>query len=128
MELASAKIMRKPSHWQRGEFSKAVVIYCIRWMTAVLVWAIIVTTIATVTDKTVYLTEVLTFASAFFGGELCLLALKRILAKERKDNGEMDTDYQSDHSDCDGIDYDVSDPVPAEEDDADGMGDDAQYY
>ena len=117
----------KRNHWQRGEFSKAVVIYCIRWMTAVLVWAVIMTTIAAITDRTIYLTEVLTFASAFFGGELCLLALKRILAKERKDNGEVDTNIQSDYSTGISSDFYVSDPVPAEEDDTDGMGDNSEY-
>lgn len=119
---------RKPSHWQKGEFSKTVVVYCIRWMTAVLVWAIILTTISAFTGLTVYLSDVLTFASAFFGGELCLLALKRILAKERKDDGELDTDHPPDHSDCDGIDNDLSDPIFAQEDDPDGVGDDPPDY
>lgn len=97
---------KRMTQWEKGEFSKTVVIYCIRWMTAVLVWAIILTTIAVFVDKTVYLTEVLTFAAAFFGGELCLLALKRILAKERDitettEPVEMEGDLENDQFDTD---------------------------
>lgn len=82
------KIKRK---WAKGEMSRTIVVYCIRTMTALLVWAVLMTTLAAIFNWTVDLNSVLTFAGAFFGGELTLLAFKRVFAKDDKEaqNGQI---------------------------------------
>lgn len=68
--------------WGKGEFSRTTVLYCIRLMTALLIWAAILKTLGAIFGWTVDLTDILTFAGATFGGELMLLAFKRIFAKK----------------------------------------------
>lgn len=77
--------MRIKRKWAKGEMSRTIVIYCIRTMTALLAWAVLMTTLAAALGWMVDLTPVLTFAGAFFGGELTLLAFKRIFAKDDKE-------------------------------------------
>lgn len=84
---------------KKGDFSKGVVRYCIITMTVTLVWAMVLATLGSIFSWSLEMNDVLIFAGAFFGGELCLLALKRIFAKEREEN---DSDSESiDESDTD---------------------------
>lgn len=75
--------MKKP--WKKGEFAKKLVLFCLRVMTLVLLWAVLVKTACTALQKPCDVADVLGFAGAFFGGELTLLAFKRIFAKEGHD-------------------------------------------
>ena len=77
--------MRVKRKWVKGEMSRTIVIYCIRTMTAVLVWAVLLKTAGAAFGWAVELSDVLTFTAAAFGGELLLLAFKRIFAKDDKE-------------------------------------------
>lgn len=68
--------------WSKGEMSRTIVVYCIRVMTVTLFWAGMLKTLGAIFGWTVDLSDVLTFAAATFGGELLLLAFKRIFAKK----------------------------------------------
>ena len=62
--------------------SRTIVVYCIRVMTVTLFWAGLLKTLGAIFGWLVDLSDVLTFAAATFGGELLLLAFKRIFAKK----------------------------------------------
>lgn len=68
--------------WSKGEMSRTIVVYCIRVMTVTLFWAGLLKTLGAIFSWMVDLSDVLTFAAATFGGELLLLAFKRIFAKK----------------------------------------------
>lgn len=65
--------------------ARTIVIYCIRVLSCVLIWAVLLTTAATVFQLTIDLSPVLNFAALTFGGELLLLAFKRIFAKKNEE-------------------------------------------
>ena len=77
--------MRFKLRWTKGETSKTIVFYCIRVLTLTLVWAVLLETIAVLFQLDIDLSAVLTFTAAAFGGELLLLAFKRVFAKKDKD-------------------------------------------
>ena len=78
-----------------GKLSRVLVVYCISVLTITAVWGAVLKSIAPSVD----LTDVLTFIGAAFGGELLLLAFKRVFAKERTDT-EDDT-YERDFEEAD---------------------------
>ena len=78
--------------WSKGELSKTIVLFNILVLTIVLFWAMCVKTYSIITETTTDLSDILTFAGAAFGGELGLLAAKRIFAKPNKTTGG--TDYE----------------------------------
>ena len=80
--------------WSKGELSKTIVLYSIFVLTLVLFWAVCVKTYSTIMGTTADLSDILTFAGAAFGGELGLLAFKRIFAKPNKTTGGAD--YEQD--------------------------------
>jgi hypothetical protein len=80
--------VRQKKRWQKRELSRTIVIHCVNAMTAVLVWAVLLKTAGAAFGWAVELSDVLTFTAAAFGGELLLLAFKRIFAKEETGNGE----------------------------------------
>ena len=68
--------------------SKTIVLYCIRAITLIAVWAVAVKTYAVFKWGATDISDVLIFAATAFGGELLLLAFKRVFAKK---NEEVDT-------------------------------------
>lgn len=71
--------------WAKGQMSKTIVLYCIRAITLISVWAVALKTYAVIKwgETSGYdLSDVLVFAGAAFGGELLLLAFKRVFAKK----------------------------------------------
>jgi len=78
-----------------GKLSRVLVVYCISVLTITAIWGAVLKSIAPSVD----LTDVLTFIGAAFGGELLLLAFKRVFAKERTDT-EDDT-YERDFEEAD---------------------------
>ena len=80
--------MRNKRKWSKGEMSRTIVMYCIRVMTYILIWACILKTISVIFNMNVDLSDVLTFAGAAFGGELLLLAFKRIFAKKNDNDND----------------------------------------
>ena len=73
------------SKWSKGELARTLVIYCIKVMTYVLIWSVVLTTVAVIFNRTVDLTPVLNFTAITFGGELVLLAFKRVFAKKNEE-------------------------------------------
>lgn len=78
----------KKRKWSKGEMARTIVIYCLRLLTIVLVWAMLVKTYAVLKWGATDLSEVLTYAGGAFGIELVSLAFKRIFAKDRQREGE----------------------------------------
>ena len=76
--------MKLKSRWRKGEMARTIVIYCVKILTGVLFWAILVKTIAffVYPDKILDLSDILTYAVAAFGGELLLLALTGVAGRE----------------------------------------------
>lgn len=75
--------------WSKGEMSKTIVVFCIRTLALILVWAVALKTLSAIFSWGVDLSDVLTFTAAAFGGELLLLAFKRVFAK--KGNSDSDS-------------------------------------
>ena len=73
--------------WSKGQMSKTIVLYCIRAITLIAVWAVAVKTYAVFKWGATDISDVLIFAATAFGGELLLLAFKRVFAKK---NDEVD--------------------------------------
>jgi hypothetical protein len=61
--------------------ARCLVYYCIVILTATAIWAVVLKTI----DHTADLSDALTFIGAAFGGELLLLAFKRVFAKPNEE-------------------------------------------
>ena len=73
--------------WSKGQMSKTIVLYCIRAITLIAVWAVALKTYAVIKwgeANGCDLSDVLGFAGAAFGGELLLLAFKRVFAKKNE--------------------------------------------
>ena len=64
--------------------SKTIVLYCIRAITLIAVWAVAVKTYAVFKWGATDISDVLIFAATAFGGELLLLAFKRVFAKKNE--------------------------------------------
>lgn len=73
--------------WSKGQMSKTIVLYCIRAITLIAVWAVALKTYAVFKWGATDISDVLIFAATAFGGELLLLAFKRVFAKK---NDEVD--------------------------------------
>lgn len=71
----------------KGRMARRLVYYCVGMLTATAVWAAVLKTI----DHTIDISDVLTFIGAAFGGELLLLLLKRVFAKENTKEQENET-------------------------------------
>ena len=76
--------MKINRNWSKGEMSRTIVMYCIKVMTCVLVWSVIMKTLAIIMEWNIDLSDVLTFTAATFGGELLLLAFKRVFTKNKE--------------------------------------------
>lgn len=78
---------KKTKRKTKGRMARELVYYCIYALTGVLMWAVIVKTIAIIADRPADLSDVLVYAAAAFGGELLLLLCKRVFAKNNDDSG-----------------------------------------
>ena len=72
--------------WSKGQMSKTIVLYCIRAITLIAVWAVAVKTYAVFKWGATDISDVLIFVATAFGGELLLLAFKRVFAKKNEDS------------------------------------------
>lgn len=73
--------------WSKGQMARTLVLYCVRAITLIAVWAVALKTYAVIKwgETSGYdLSDVLVFAGAAFGGELLLLAFKRVFAKKNE--------------------------------------------
>ena len=74
--------------WAKGQMSKTIVLYCIRAITLIAVWAVAFKTYAVFKWGATDISDVLIFAATAFGGELLLLAFKRVFAKKNENPDE----------------------------------------
>ena len=74
--------------WRKSEMSKTIVLYCIKAITLIAVWAVAVKTYAVFKYGATDISDVLIFAATAFGGELLLLAFKRVFAKKNENPDE----------------------------------------
>lgn len=74
--------------WSKGQMSKTIVLYCIRAITLIAVWAVALKTYAVFKYGATDISDVLIFAATAFGGELLLLAFKRVFAKKNENTDE----------------------------------------
>ena len=75
--------------WTKGQMARTLVLYCVRAITLIAVWAVALKTYAVIKwgeTSGSDLSDVLVFAGAAFGGELLLLAFKRVFAKKNEDS------------------------------------------
>ena len=75
--------------WSKGQMSKTIVLYCIRAITLIAVWAVALKTYAVFKWGATDISDVLIFAATAFGGELLLLAFKRVFAKKNENPDEI---------------------------------------
>ena len=74
--------------WSKGQMSKTIVLYCIRAITLIAVWAVALKTYAVFKFGATDISDVLIFAATAFGGELLLLAFKRVFATKNENPDE----------------------------------------
>ena len=74
--------------WSKGQMSKTIVLYCIRAITLIAVWAVALKTYAVFKWGAKDISDVLIFADTAFGGEFLLLAFKRVFAKKNENPDE----------------------------------------
>lgn len=70
--------------WAKGQMARTLVIYCVRAITLIAIWAVCIKTYAVFKWGATDISDVLIFAATAFGGELLLLAFKRIFAKKNE--------------------------------------------
>lgn len=74
--------------WAKGQMARTLVIYCVRVITLIAIWAVCIKTYAVFKYGATDISDVLIFAAAAFGGELLLLAFKRVFAKKNENPDE----------------------------------------
>ena len=84
---------------KKGRMARKLVYFCISVLTFTLLWAMVLKTVALFNSHMeVDVSDVLTFTGAAFGGELLLLAFKRVFAKQNKQGEEK---YEETYSEID---------------------------
>ena len=74
--------------WRKSEMARTLVIYCVRAITLIAIWAVCIKTYVVFKYGATDISDVLIFAATAFGGELLLLAFKRIFAKKNENPDE----------------------------------------
>ena len=74
--------------WSKGQMARTLVIYCVRAITLIAIWAVALKTYAVFKYGATDISDVLIFAATAFGGELLLLAFKRVFAKKNENPDE----------------------------------------
>ena len=74
--------------WTKGQMARTLVIYSVRAITLIAVWAVCIKTYAVFKYGATDISDVLIFAATAFGGELLLLAFKRVFAKKNENPDE----------------------------------------
>ena len=78
--------------WAKGQMARTLVIYCVRAITLIAIWAACLKTYAVIRwgeTTGCDLSDVLIFTATAFGGELLLLAFKRVFAKKNENSDEI---------------------------------------
>ena len=75
--------------WTKGQMARTLVLYCVRAITLASIWAACLKTYAVIKwgeTSGCDLSDVRGFVGVAFGGELLLLAFKRVFAKKNEDS------------------------------------------
>ena len=72
--------------WAKGQMARTLVIYCVRAITLIAIWAVCIKTYTVFKWGATDISDVLIYAATAFGGELLLLAFKRIFTKKNEDS------------------------------------------
>ena len=72
--------------WAKGQMARTLVIYCVRAITLIAIWAVCIKTYTVFKWGATDISDVLIYAATAFGGELLLLAFKSIFAKKNEDS------------------------------------------
>ena len=80
--------LRYKRRWAKGQMARTLVIYCVRAITLIAIWAVCIKTYAVFKYGATDISDVLIFAATAFGGELLLLAFKRVFAKKNENSDE----------------------------------------
>ena len=72
----------------KGQMARTLVIYCVRAITLIAIWAVFIKTYAVFKWGATDIRDVLIFTATAFGGELLLLAFKRVFAKKNENPDE----------------------------------------
>nr|DAO16232.1 MAG TPA: hypothetical protein [Bacteriophage sp.] len=80
--------LRNKRRWAKGAMARTLVIYCVRAITLIAIWAVCIKTYAVFKWGATDISDVLIFAATAFGGELLLLAFKRVFAKKNENPDE----------------------------------------
>ena len=80
--------LRDKRRWAKGQMARTLVIYCVRAITLIAIWAVCIKTYAVFKYGATDISDVLIFAATAFGGELLLLAFKRVFAKKNENPDE----------------------------------------
>lgn len=92
---------------KKGRMARRLVYFCISVLTITLIWAMVLKTVALFNSELmVDVSDVLTYTAAAFGGELLLLAFKRIFAKPNEQGEDSNDEYYEEEY---GEDYDEQD-------------------
>lgn len=78
-------MIRQKRRWRKGEMARMIVLYCLRVLTLVLIWAVAVKTYAVIKWGAADVSDVLVYAGGAFGVELISLAFKRVFAKKNEE-------------------------------------------
>lgn len=70
--------------WSKGQLGRTLVLYCVRAITLVAIWAVAVKTYAIIKWGATDISDVLIYVASAFSGELLLLAFKRVFAKKNE--------------------------------------------
>ena len=76
--------LRNKRRWAKGQMARTLVIYCVRAITLIAIWAVCIKTYAVFKYGATDISDVLIFVATAFGGELLLLAFKRVFAKKNE--------------------------------------------
>ena len=76
--------LRNKRRWAKGAMARTLVIYCVRAITLIAIWAVSIKTYAVFKYGATDISDVLIFVATAFGGELLLLAFKRVFAKKNE--------------------------------------------
>ena len=80
--------LRNKRRWAKGAMARTLVIYCVRAITLIAIWAVCIKTYAVFKYGATDISDVLIFVATAFGGELLLLAFKRVFAKKNENPDE----------------------------------------
>ena len=74
--------------WSKGQLARTLVIYCVRAITLIAVWAVALKTYAVFKWGATDISDVLIFSATAFGGALLVLAFQRVFAKKNENPDE----------------------------------------